>query len=160
MGSFDWLLNLLPAESATPVPKGVAVGVAEMADTHGRTATKADELPHLPHLPHPKDGEPGNRAEVLDDLAEQLTERAAILEYDGGLDRGKANVVAVRIVQCSTCSHWTADPLGGGGIGSCATGADAESWSAHDHRPLSAWPHAPRHCLRWEKRERQVTANH
>jgi hypothetical protein len=85
-----------------------------------------------------------------DDLAEHLTERAAILEYDAGLERAQADVLAVRIVQCSTCVHWTPDPLGSGGIGKCATGADAESWSAHDRRPLSPWPDAPRYCAGWE----------
>jgi len=64
--------------------------------------------------------------------------------------RDEAGSTAERIVRCSTCLHWTADWLGGGGIGKCATGADAESWSAHDRRPLSPWPDAPRHCAGWE----------
>ena len=147
---FDWLLDLLPAEIATPAPKGVASGVAQGVDAHGSTATPADEVPHLPHLPHPKNSEAANDADRLTDLAEHLTERAAILEFDADLDRAQADAVAVRIVQCSTCQHWTADPLGGGGIGACATGADSDSWSAFDHRPLSAWPDAPRHCAGWE----------
>jgi hypothetical protein len=148
VSSFGWLLDLLPA--ATPAPKGVAPGVAESADMHGRTATTADEVPHPPHLPHRENSSPVNDADWLDDLAEHLTERAAILQFDAGLDRAQADVAAVRIVQCSTCVHWSADPLGGGGIGKCATGADAESWSAHDPRPLSPWPDAPRHCAGWE----------
>jgi hypothetical protein len=100
-------------------------------------------------MPHPKNSSPVNDAERLDDMAECLTERAAILEYDAGVSRAAADVSAVRIVQCSTCMNWTADPLGGGGIGKCSTGADAESWSAHDRRPLSPWPNAPRHCAGW-----------
>ncbi|MBK7251594.1 MAG: hypothetical protein IPI06_12220 [Gammaproteobacteria bacterium] len=43
------------------------------------------------------------------DLVEHLTERAAILEHDSGLDRTDADVVAVRIVQCANCRHWTPD---------------------------------------------------
>jgi hypothetical protein len=150
VSSFGWLLDLFPAESATPAPKGVATGVAKAVAAHGGTRTPADEVPHLPHLPHPESSEAANDADPPDDLAEQLTERAAILEYDARIDRAKADVVAVRIAQCSTCRHWTADPLGGGGIGTCETGADSESWSAHDRRPLSAWPNAPRHCAGWE----------
>ena len=148
MSEFGWLLDLLP--DATPAPKGVATGVAESADAHGRTATPADGVPHLSHLPHPQNSSPVNDAEMLDDLAECLTERAAILEYAAGMSRAAADVAAVRIVQCSTCMNWTADPQGGGGIGKCSTGADAESWSAHDRRPLSPWPNAPRYCVGWE----------
>lgn len=148
MTSFGWLLDLLPV--ATPAPEGVAAGVAKIADVHGRTTTTADDVPHLPHLPHPENSESANDADRLDDLAEQLTERAAILEYDGGLDRVDADVAAVRIVQCSTCKHWTPDSIGDGGIGTCATGADSRSWSSFDFRPISAWPHAPRHCGGWQ----------
>jgi len=64
--------------------------------------------------------------------------------------RDEAHPTVERIVQCSTCVHWVADPLGGGGIGTCATRADGDSWSAHDRRPLSPWPNAPRHCAGWE----------
>ena len=150
MSSFGWLLDLLPA--ATPAPKGVATGVAKSADVHGRTVTTADEVPHLPHLPHlpPQNYSNAANDDRLDDLAERLTERAAILEHDAGLERVQANVLAAWIVQCSTCRHWTADPLGGGGIGTCATGADADSWSAHDRQPVSPWPEAPRYCSGWD----------
>ena len=136
------------ADVATPASTGVAVGVAETLDDVGRPATTTDELPHLPHLPHPIDSDSGRLPELLTDL----TERAAILEFDAGLERAQADVAAVRIVQCSTCVHWTPDPLGGGGIGKCATGADAESWSAQDRRSVSPWPNAPRHCTGWEAR--------
>jgi len=150
MSEFGWLLDLLPKESATPTSKGVATGVAESADAHGPTATPADKVPHLPHLPHPENSEAANDADRLTDLAEHLAERAAILEHDAGMSRTAADVAAVRIVQCSTCRHWTADPLGGGGIGKCATGAVEQSWSAHDRRSLSPWPDAPRYCVGWE----------
>lgn len=146
MTSFGWLLDLLPP--ATPGPTGVAAGVAEDVDAHRRTATAADEASHLPHLPHRENGGTGN--DRLDDLAEHLTERAAILEHHGGLNRAAADEAAVRIVQCSTCSNWTSDPLGSGGIGRCSTGADDESASAHDRRAISAWPHAPRYCASWQ----------
>jgi len=160
VSSFGWLLDLLPAESVTPAPKGVATGVTETVAVHGRNVTAADEVSHPSHLSHAK-YTAGDDREFLqqyareDDLAEHLTERAAIMQHDGGLDRAKADVAAVRIVQCSTCRHWTPDPLGGGGIGTCATGADSESLSAFDQRPLSAWPHAPRHCTRWDAHGRQ-----
>ena len=149
MSEFGWLLDLLPKESATPTSKGVATGVAETLAVHGGVRTPADEVPHLSHLPHKKNSEAAN-ADCLTDLADQLTERAAILEFAAELNRPQADVAAARIVQCSTCKYWTADPLGGGGIGTCATGADSHSWSAVDRRPLSAWPDAPRHCTTWE----------
>jgi len=158
VSSFGWLLDLLPV--ATPAPEGVAAGVAKGAAAGSREKRSVDEVPHLPHLPHPRNSEGGTHAAATEseqyararegDLAERLTERAAILEFDGGLDRTEADVVAVRIVQCSTCMHWTADPLRGGGIGTCATGADAGSWSAHDRRPVSPWPDAQRQCTGWE----------
>lgn len=141
----DWLLELAAAEFATPASEGVAAGAAETSDAHGRTATTADEVPHLPHLPHLSGSDGGKRA----DLREHLTERAGILEYDAGFDRKRADELAVRIVQCSTCQHWTPDPRGHGGVGTCATGEDSRSWSAWDRRPLSAWPHAPRYCADW-----------
>jgi hypothetical protein len=134
------------ADVATPASTGVAVGVAETLDDVGRPATTTDEVPHLPHLPHPIDSDSGRLPELLTDL----TERAAILEFDAGLERAQADVAAVRIVQCATCQHWKADPLGGDGIGTCATGADSGSWSAFDRRPISAWPGAPRLCGGWE----------
>jgi len=136
----------MPADPATPAPKGVASGVAETADDIGRPATTTDEVPHLPHLPHPTDSDSGK----LPDLLADLTERAGILEFDAGMNRRQADVRALRIVQCATCRHWTPDALGGGGIGKCATGAEWHSWSAHDRRPVSPWPYAPRYCAGWE----------
>lgn len=148
---FDWLLELMPADVATPAATGVAAGVAETVDDVGQPATTKDELPHLPHPPRASSSGNGR----LPDLLTDLTERAAILEFDGGADRQQADLAAVRIVQCSTCRQWTPDPLGGGGIGTCAVGADARSWSAHDRRPVSAWPYAPRHCASWDQHGRQ-----
>lgn len=143
MATFNWLLEPVPA--ATPTTKGVAVGVARTPDDSGRQATPVDDVPHLLHLPHREISEAAERADLLADL----TERAAILEHDAGLDRKRADALAVRIVQCSTCRHWTPDPLGGNGIGTCATGADSRSWSAWNHKPPSAWPNSPRHCTEW-----------
>jgi hypothetical protein len=158
MSEFGWLLDLLVMEPATPAPNGVAPGVAERANVRGRTATTADEMPHLPHQPHPESSDGRTHAAATEgeqyararenDLVERLTERSATLEYDMG--RTVADPAAVRIVQCSTCVHWAAHPQGGGGIGTCATRADAESSSAHDRRPVSPWPDAPRHCAGWE----------
>jgi hypothetical protein len=145
---FDWLLDLLPAESVTRAPKRMATGVAETLALHGGARTTVDEVPHLPHLPHLKSGEAVNDVDLQDNLAEHLTERAAILEHDAGLDRAQADMAAVRIVQCSTCQHWTADPVARGGIGTCRIGANLYSWSALDRRPLPAWPNAPRYCTR------------
>ena len=54
MSSFGWLLDLLPVESVTPAPKGVATGVTETVAVHGGVRTPADEVPHPPHVPHPK----------------------------------------------------------------------------------------------------------
>ena len=147
---FDWLLDLVPAESATPALNGVAPSVARTMAVRGCARTTVDEVPHLPHLPHPKNSRTANEADLLGDLAEHLTERAAILEHDSGLHRAHADVTAVRIVQCSACLHWTADPLGGGGIGTCATDADATSRSARDGRPRPPWPAAPRYCTVWQ----------
>lgn len=123
----------------------------------GRPRTKC----HTGHIRHTKAlvraGSPPQLSKVNStrareaELEDHLTERAAILEYGAGIPRRVADVIAVRMVQCSTCREWTPDPLGGGGMGLCATGADSESWSAIDRRPLSAWPNAPRHCTTWGK---------
>lgn len=73
-----------------------------------------------------------------------------------GSDAWKAGpppLVGPTIVRCSTCRHWSAGASGGGGIGTCATGADERSRSALDRRPLSAWPDAPRHCDGWQSQD-------
>lgn len=60
---------------------------------------------------------------VLDDLAE----RAAILEHDAGESREDAQRMAVQLVQCRRCLHFSpalTHPLAG--IGACATGGWAQ----------------------------------
>ena len=49
-------------------------------------------------------------------------------------------------VQCRDCSHFTADPIGHGGIGTCARGGPPKG-------QMPAYPHAKRKCGDFEPKE-------
>ena len=49
-------------------------------------------------------------------------------------------------VSCATCRHFTADPIGHGGIGSCARGGPPKG-------QMSAYPYAKRQCPDFEPKE-------
>lgn len=86
-------------------------------------------------------------------MLEELEERAAIIEHEAGEEREAAEHMALRLVQCRTCAHFTPhpnDPAAGMGMGRCAVDGPALSMSPHAvERGLPAWPNAPRYCTRW-----------
>ena len=74
-------------------------------------------------------------------LMEDIIERAAIIEAEGAAEmREEAEAIAVRLVQCRNCRHFTPDttqPLAG--IGNCAVNgwpqSQATAW------PVDRWAH-------------------
>lgn len=130
----DWIANLSAHTLAT---------VATTATDEGTQGVLSQESQLSQGVADGKVGREGARRSQLSQLSQPITVSATRVR---GGDRGAAQP----IVRCSTCRYWAAGASGGGGIGTCATGADERSRSAHDRRPLSAWPDAPRHCAGWE----------
>lgn len=97
-----------------------------------------------------RDAHENEQLSQLSQLSQPVADCAASAESARAARDGTANPASVRVVWCSGCKHWTPDPMGGGGVGACAVGADARSRSAVDGRALSAWPHARRVCAEWE----------
>jgi hypothetical protein len=61
------------------------------------------------------------REQSLRESYESYEERAAIAEYDGGMERGQAEESAFREVYCQCCRHWTPDDVNPVmGLGECA----------------------------------------
>ena len=99
---------------------------------------------------------PGEAAATNPDAGrEPYEERAASINCESDLPPLEAGwpaaevVPAIRSVRCADCGNWTADPLGGGGIGQCRIGNPSRS--ATDGLAAPPWPHARRYCKSWKR---------
>lgn len=87
-----------------------------------------------------------------DYILEALTEKAGAFLADG-LTIVQADIAAVRIVQCRTCSQFTANErTPEAGMGACAVKAWPQSVSTEPTRRkgYAPYPAAPRICEQWQ----------
>ena len=131
----DWLKKADSGESATATPATTATVQPESRPSVAKVATVA--------VANASDSESAG-------LREAFEERAAIMEFDGGLNRKAAERNALTIVYCRSCEHWTPDTINpNGGMGRCGANP-AVNISARGGGRMPPYPDATRYCSAWE----------
>lgn len=135
MSFADWLRNADTRESATATPATLATVQPQNSTSVASVATVA--------VAKASDSE-------LSNLREAFEERAAIMEFDGGLNRKAAQRKALAIVYCRSCEHWMPDTINpADGMGRCGANP-AVNISARGGGRMPPYPDATRYCSAWE----------